>query len=125
MVTFILLGFAAWIATSVIVESEIFRDLREACDKCHSRWNNWFTYKLRYLIYCHMCTGIWVSAIIAIFVPPFISSGIVGWGLTALAIKGIAHLLLVIQKWAESKTDLNKSDELLNGVKAIDYQADS
>ena len=119
--TLLVLGLAAWIATTVIVESEIFRDVREAIDRLHDRKNNWFTYKLRYLSGCHLCAGIWVAAIIAFFVTPFASSGFVGWGITALAIKGAAHLFLVIQKWAESKTDLNKSDVALNDVKAVDY----
>lgn len=109
MVVLIILGFAAWIATSTIVEAEIFRDVREAADRLHNKYNNWGTYKLRYLIHCHMCTGIWVSALIALFVSPVVSSGFVGWGLTALAIKGIAHLLLVVQKLAESYTDKNKA----------------
>lgn len=110
----ILLGFAAWIATSTIVEAEIFRDVREACDRLHDRKQNWFTYKLRYLIQCHMCTGIWVASIIALFVPPIVASGIVGWGLTALSIKGIAHLILVVQKVGESYSGLNESDKKLN-----------
>lgn len=110
MVTMLLLGLAAWIATSTIVEAEVFRDVREACDKVHDRFSNWWTYKLRYLIHCHMCTGIWVSALIALFVPPFIGSGFIGWGLTALAIKGIAHLALIVQKYAEATTKLKETE---------------
>lgn len=106
----LLLGLATWMGTSVIVEAEIFRDVREACDRLHVRVNNWGTYKLRYLIQCHMCTGIWVAAIIAIFVPPIVSSGLIGWGVTALAIKGIAHAFLVLQKLGEALTDQAKSD---------------
>lgn len=105
MVVIFLAGLAAWIATSTIVEAEVFRDVREACDKLHKKRDNWWTYKLRYLIHCHMCTGIWVSALIAIFIPVFVSGGIVGWGLTALAIKGVAHSFLVFQKFFEAKTD--------------------
>lgn len=101
-------GLAAWIGTSTIVEAEVFRDVREACDRCHNRYNNWWTYKLRYLVHCHMCTGIWVSAIIALFIPPLVSVPIIGWGITALAIKGIAHSFLVLQKLGESITGRNK-----------------
>lgn len=101
-------GLAAWIGTSTIVEAEVFRDVREACDRCHAKFNNWWTYKLRYLVHCHMCTGIWVSAIIALFIPPLIPIPIIGWGITALAIKGIAHSFLVLQKLGESITDRNK-----------------
>jgi len=119
MVVAILLGLAAWIATSTIVEAEVFRDVREGCDKVHAKFNNWWTYKLRYLLHCHMCTGIWVSAVIALFVPPLVMSGFVGWGLTALSIKGIAHLFLVVQKLAESITDSQKSNQELNKL----YQA--
>jgi len=104
LIIFLLAGLAAWIATSTIVEAEVFRDVREACDKIHEKHNNWWTYKLRYLIHCHMCTGIWVSAVVALIVPPFVSGGILGWALTALAIKGIAHSFLVLQKLGEAVT---------------------
>jgi hypothetical protein len=109
MLLFLLLGFAAWIATSIVTEAEIFRDVREACDKLHNKHNNWWTYKLRYLIHCPMCTGIWVSAIIALFVAPIVSVPFVGWGLTALAIKGIGHAFFVLQKMAEAFTDRKNS----------------
>jgi hypothetical protein len=105
MITIFLAGLAAWIATSTIVEAEVFRDVREACDRVHNKHNNWWTYKLRYLIHCHMCTGIWVSALIALMVNPFVSGGVLGWGITALAIKGIGHSFLVLQKLFEAKTE--------------------
>lgn len=105
----LLAGLAAWIATAVITEAEIFRDVRDACDKLHDRHNNWWTYKLRYLIHCPMCTGIWVSAIIALFLTPIVSIPVAGWGLTALAVKGIGHVFLIVQKAAEAYTDRQKS----------------
>ncbi len=105
----LLAGLAAWIATSTIVEAEIFRDVREGCDKVHERYNNWWSYKLRYLVHCHMCTGIWVSAIVALFIPAFVSGGLFGWALTALAIKGIAHSFLVLQKLGESVTNAHQA----------------
>jgi uncharacterized membrane protein len=110
MVLIFLAGLAAWIATSTIVEAEVFRDVREACDKVHEKHNNWWSYKLRYLVHCHMCTGIWVSAVIALFVSPIVSIPVVGWGLTALAIKGIAHSFLVLQKLGEALTDRANED---------------
>lgn len=112
--TMLLLGLAAWIATSTIVEAEIFRDVREAVDKLDNKYSNWLSYKLRYLINCHMCTGIWVAGVIAVFATPFVSSGIVGWALTALAIKGIAHLALVVHKLADEKINWLANDQLLN-----------
>lgn len=116
MAVLILLGLAAWIATCTIVEAEVFRDVREAVDKLHERKNNWFTFKLRYLIHCHMCTGIWVSGIIALFVNPIVSGGFFGWALTALAIKGIAHLTLVVHKLGEAKANAdNANAEWLRG----------
>lgn len=112
MVTLIMLsGLAAWIATSTIVEAEIFRDVREAVDRLNDRKQNWFTYKLRYLISCHMCAGIWVSAIIAIWIPPLVAVPVIGWGLTALAIKGVAHLFLIAQKFLEALTEMAKNDD--------------
>lgn len=116
MVLMLLLGLAAWIATSTIVEAEIFRDVREFTDRLNERHDNWLTYKLRYLVHCHMCTGIWVSAVIALFVAPFVSSGIVGWALTALAIKGIAHLFLVVHKLGDSITDYYNALSISNDL---------
>lgn len=110
MVLIFLAGIAAWIATSTIVEAEIFRDVREAIDRLHDRKNNWGTYKLRYFIQCHMCTGIWVSAIIAIWIPPLVTVPVVGWGLTALAIKGIGHSFLVLQKLGEASTSRKNAE---------------
>lgn len=111
MVIMFLAGLAAWIGTSTIVEAEVFRDVREACDKVHKKHDNWWSYKLRYLVHCHMCTGIWVSAIIALFIPPIVSIPVIGWGLTALAIKGIGHSFLVLQKLAEAYTDRAKVND--------------
>jgi hypothetical protein len=124
MVMMILLGLAAWIATCIIVEAEVFRDVREAITKLYKRHPNWWTFKLKYFVECHMCTGIWVAAIIALFVPPIVSSGIVGWGLTALAIKGIAHLFLVVHKLGEAKTDWLKNDTILNAFGPEDDEDD-
>jgi len=109
IIVLLLAGLAAWIATSTIVEAEIFRDVREGCDKVHEKYNNWWSYKLRYLVHCHMCTGIWVSAIVALFIPAFVSGGLFGWALTALAIKGIAHSFLVLQKLGESVTNAHQA----------------
>lgn len=104
LATLVVAGFAVWMGTLVLVEGEIFRDFRELFDKLHNRYENWLTYKLRYLVGCHLCTGIWVAAIASLFIPPLIGSGFVGWGLTALAIKGVGHLILVVQKLGEAKT---------------------
>ena len=105
-----LAGLATWVATSTIVEAEIFRDVREGFAKLYDKKPNWLTYKLRYLVQCHMCTGIWVAAIVALMVPSFVSGGFLGWGITALAIKGIAHSFLVAQKFLEGLTDMAKRE---------------
>jgi hypothetical protein len=123
MVTIFLAGLATWIITSTIVEAEVFRDVREACDKVHNKYNNWWTYKLRYLLHCHMCTGIWVSAIIALFIPAFISGGIVGWGLTAFAIKGIGHSFLVLQKLFETVSNHRNAEAEMLTVHIAEREA--
>lgn len=113
MLIVFLAGLAAWIGTSTIVEAEVFRDVREAIFRLYDKHPNWWTYKLKYLVQCHMCTGIWVSAIIALIIPPFVSGGILGWGLTALAVKGIGHSFLVLQKLGEAITDQHKAQAAL------------
>jgi hypothetical protein len=110
MIEVLFLSLATWMITSIVVEAEIFRDVREAFDKLYNRWPNWLTYKLKYLIGCHLCTGIWVAGIVALAIPPVVSSGFIGWALTALAIKGIAHVFLIAQKAVEAWTDYNRNE---------------
>ncbi len=125
----VLLGFANHLATSIITESEITRESRAFLERLHQRavarlhssahieawseedyraprWHAWaelITRKLSYLHGCHLCAGTWVGLVMAAFVPPIVSSGLVGWALTGLAIKGVGHIVLVVHKYLEAK----------------------
>ncbi len=121
----VLLGFANWIATTILVESEVTRDWREWVDR---RYNNadtkwqfnqddkkltrkrWLWFKLRYLTGCHLCTGTWVGLAMGAFVSSaIVNVPVVGWLLSALVIKGIGHFILVLHKAGESWTNLNNA----------------
>lgn len=102
LVIAVLLGFANWIATTIIVESELTRPLREWVDQRtetawfeeHETAGVWA--KVRYLIGCHLCTGTWVALAEACFVTIGVSSGLAGIVLSALVFKGIGHTILNI-----------------------------
>jgi hypothetical protein len=97
----VLLGLANWIATTIIVESELFRPLRDRlaweADRAYRPFGSWrFTVlsKLQYLVGCHLCTGTWVALIEACFVTLGLSSGLPGIVLSALVFKAIGHTAL-------------------------------
>lgn len=104
----LMLGVANWFATTLIVESELFRPLR---DFPAERYNNAvakeshrgaaFWSKIRYLVGCHMCTGTWVGLAMALFVP-WVVGGFAGYLMTALVIKGIGHLVLMLVNMGEA-----------------------
>lgn len=107
----LLLGLACWLLTTIVVESEITRSLREWV---HGReeiaahtidlyepgergaWRfvveSWVAHHVRYLLGCHLCTGVWVGLILALVQP---SSPLGNTILDGLAYKAIAHLVLV------------------------------
>lgn len=109
----IFLGIANWLATTILVEAEITRDYRDWIGKKYDYANEhprsrsaWGWYKLKYLVGCHLCTGIWVAIVMAAFVPSVIATPVVGFGLTALIIKGIGHMVLVLHKLGEATSNM-------------------
>lgn len=52
---------------------------------------------LTLLVSCKMCAGTWIGLLVALFVAPIVSVPLVGWVLTGLTLKGIAHLILIGQ----------------------------
>lgn len=105
------LGVANWLATLILVESEVTRDYREWIGRRADYANEFpivnplkafLWHKLRYLVGCHLCTGTWVGFLMALFITPIVSVPVIGTVLTGLVIKGIGHLFLVIHKAGES-----------------------
>lgn len=92
-------GLACWVATLIVTSSFLFQDLRSWLATRQELGPVWF--KLAYLFHCHLCFGVWVALAIALFIPPVVSSGVAGWLITALAIKGIGHLTYIVQKAGE------------------------
>lgn len=110
----IALGLINWIATTIIVESEIFRPMREAIQfrrvhkfdlplemtdgqrmviSQYERRTSKLWEKAAYFVGCHMCTGTWVGLAEAVFIGS-IFSGFVGIVASGLLFKAIGHLTL-------------------------------
>lgn len=54
-----------------------------------------FWREARYFVHCHTCTGTWVGfALAAVAVHPLVLHGVVGFVVTALAIKALGHITL-------------------------------
>jgi hypothetical protein len=98
-------GLVCWIATTIIVESELFRPLRDTVVK--RRWEHpddrsvW--QGIDYLLRCHMCTGVWVGIAEALYLGPIYGRGVLGIVWTGLLIKAVAHLILELrpQSWPD------------------------
>lgn len=100
----VLLGIVCWLVTLVVVDSELFRPLRiwvaghrRGADRLPRR-PAWLWHKLRYLVACHLCTGVWVGLVLAAAVPtvrPF-GTGPVGFVLAGLSVKAVGHLTLEV-----------------------------
>lgn len=97
-------GLVNWIATTILVESELFRPVRQwlerRTDSAGQWW--WAWEKLRYLAGCHLCVGTWVGLTqAATFGSPW--RGV--WGLLAggLLYKAIGHLVLELRPQAWMK----------------------
>jgi hypothetical protein len=108
MATLFFLGLACWIATVIVTESELTRPARDwiATRTEHAtvagRRSKRVWQRLCYLAGCHLCTGTWVAGLLALFVPPAVSGGVVGWLVTALIIKAVGHAVFVLHKLGEA-----------------------
>lgn len=106
------LGMVNWLASLILVESELFRPLRDRVTakaapprktNTGQRWNSRRTAlwdKAAYLISCHLCAGTWIGLALALAVPdvrPF-GGGPLGWLLAGLLIKAVGHVTLVLHK---------------------------
>lgn len=114
--TLIILGIVNWLATMIVVESEICRPLREWVTRRYERYDyfesivpasDWrqkdhrrlvFWQKVKYLVGCHLCAGTWVGLVLAALVPEVrpVGTGFVGWVIAGLAIKAIGHITLEV-----------------------------
>lgn len=108
-------GLVNWLVTTIIVESELGRPLRDyissrrdggdggdgswvACDLDRGVWR-WADYLVR----CHLCVGTWVGLAEALYVGPVVRSGILGIMFTGLLIKAVGHLVLELRPQAWSR----------------------
>ncbi len=126
--TVLFAGLIVWIITTILVESELTRPFREwigtlydeaatalAVVKAHPvtfrpkvrrrlRFYVSFLGKMRYLVGCHLCTGVWIGLLVALVLPGVRPFG-TGFGdivLAGLLFKAVAHIVLVLQKVGES-----------------------
>lgn len=117
MLLFIGLGFVNWFGTLLIVQSELFRPLRELVYKLRDRalrqalhaerqltmfgyrWLFRLLKKVGYLVDCHMCAGTWVGMALAPFAPMVFGSGFFAYLVVGLLIKALGHFILVLQNY--------------------------
>lgn len=91
----LLLGAVVWFVTTVIVESELTRPIREAIVAR-------FPGKVGYLVNCHMCAGTWVGLGVGFLHPLALGSGwVVACLLSGLAYKAVGHLILGVNNLLE------------------------
>lgn len=104
MFTVIALGLVNWMATTILVESKLFRPLRQFVNNRRFGPRKVLWDKLSYLVGCHLCTGTWVGlAQAAVFGSPW--SGWYGWIAGGLLYKAVGHLVLELrpQAWARAE----------------------
>lgn len=121
--TLILLGLVNWLVTTILVESEITRPIRDWVENQHTvgfdifdpryswaksiheaKWQTRVWRKVGYLVHCHLCAGTWVGLVMAAVVsyrafavrPAFLAAV-----LTGLAIKAVGHLTLEVVGWLQ------------------------
>lgn len=108
------LGLVNWLVTTILVESEITRPVRDWVNDRYrkagnrlvdrtaagtaKRWHDWAEegwWKARYLVSCHLCSGTWVGLVMGAVVPVF-DIRYVGWVLSGLAYKAYGHFTLEV-----------------------------
>lgn len=93
-------GLVNWLTTTIIVESELFRPLRDfVCrqriTRSRGRLNDRGAWRwLDYLLRCHLCVGVWAALIEAAWLGSAVGRGFAGVVFTALLIKAVGHLVL-------------------------------
>lgn len=107
-------GLVNWLATTIVVESELARPLRDLvvrrraaadrggaeidADRGGWRW-------LDYLLRCHLCAGVWIGIAEALYLAPRLAPRLPGpawaaWPFAALLIKAVGHLILEVRPQA-------------------------
>lgn len=83
-------GLVCWLVTMIVVESEMFRPVREM-RLIEERP------KLAYLVNCYLCAGTWIGIALGLLVP-----GPLGlFLLDGLLYKAAGHALLILQRVGE------------------------
>lgn len=94
-------GLVCWLVTTILVEGELLRPLREAAGGWVPPYELlgmadlpgfWRRPKIAYLIQCHLCTGTWVGLLLGLVVPGPLSLRL----LNGLLYKAVGHLVLVV-----------------------------
>jgi hypothetical protein len=96
---------AAWQATTIVVESVLFEDVRRLVRRVALRVHST---KLAYLLGCHLCTGTWVGFALVAIVPgvPFrLDYWPLSLTVNGLVIAGGGRVLLELTSLARSKNE--------------------
>lgn len=109
-------GLVNWLVTTIVVESELARPLRDcvADRRERSRWVEAFGRRMRtpdaadrgvwrwadYLLRCHLCVGVWVAFAEVAWLGPLVGHGVAGFIFSAMLVKAIGHLVLEVRPQA-------------------------
>lgn len=102
-------GIINWLATWILVDAEVFRELRDgfvAWTKAHLP--GVAGRKAAYLVRCQLCCGTWVGlGMAALLSGPLVAvHPAASWFLNGLLYKGVGHLILEAQALAMNHNEL-------------------
>lgn len=105
-------GLVNWLVTTIIVESELGRPLRDLISSRRERAaggdGSWLEAGLDrgawrwldYLVRCHLCVGVWVALAEVFWLGPLVGRGVAGVVFSALLVKAVGHLVLELRPQA-------------------------
>lgn len=101
-------GLVNWLVTTIVVESELGRPVRDYVCRRRARANRAYWIKgdhsvwrwLDFLLRCHLCVGVWVALAEVAWLGPVVGRGVAGFVFTALLVKAVGHLVLELRPQA-------------------------
>lgn len=122
MLAYVLMfGAVNWVATEIVVNSVIFKDIREKVGTWGNRVKVRYPRtgeKISYFLTCALCVGVWIGFIeAAVFGGPLHTDiPWLSWSMfvaNGLAYKAVGHLLLQINGWFHNRNELMKQQVAL------------
>jgi hypothetical protein len=121
IVVLIAAGLINFIATLVIVDSFLFKSVRDAGQKfgCWLQRHGWlFAGKhIVYFVTCPLCVGIWIGFAQTLVLPPVFQAPVwISWLINGLLFKGLGHVVYQVNAWFHVRIAfINRETEMLSG----------